>query len=86
MGFTPNCFYSSEPREVSLAIEGFKENKERDFFLVQTATSNAVGLFFGGKNFRTVNPFEDKKERVAEEVTAESKAKTFDYLQNKFEK
>lgn len=83
IGFSPDCFYSSQPREVLLAIEGFTENKKRDFYLTQTATTNAVGIFFGGKKFEVTNPFEDKVEKI-KEVTIESKARTFDYLQNKF--
>lgn len=83
IGFSPDCFYSSQPREVLLAIEGFTDNKKRDFFLTQTATINAVGVFFGGKSFKVNNPFEDKIKKEIE-VTAESKAETFDYLHNKF--
>lgn len=83
LGFTPTAFYSSELREVKLAIEGYNSGKEQDFYLSQTAMINAVGMFFGGKGFKLTNPFEKKRKKV-ESVTARSKEETFNYLHDKF--
>lgn len=84
LGFTPTAFYSSSPYEIGLAIEGFNNNKKEDFYLSQTMMTNSIGIFFGGKKFKPVDPF--IKEKVHEVVTLESKSETFEYLQNKFER
>lgn len=83
MNFTPSAFYSSELREVKLAIEGFNKQEERNFNLSQTAMKNAIGAFFGGKKFTAINPFEKESKKV-ERRTAEQKQETFNYLHNKF--
>lgn len=46
--------------------------------------TNSIGIFFGGKKFKPVDPF--GKKEVHEVVTLESKSETFEYLQNKFER
>lgn len=46
---------------------------------------NAIGMFFGGKTFKTTNPFSNKVEQEVE-VTIESKMATFEYLHDKFER
>lgn len=83
MNFTPSAFYSSELREVKLAIEGYNMGKQQDFYLSQTAMKNAIGVFFGGKKFKPTNPFEKESKKV-ERATTEEKAETFNYLHDKF--
>ncbi|NMA48671.1 MAG: hypothetical protein GX947_02700 [Tissierellia bacterium] len=84
LGFTPAAFYSSSPYEIGMAIEGFNNNKKENFYLSQTMMINSIGVFFGGKKFKPVDPF--IKEKVHEVVTLESKSETFEYLRNKFER
>lgn len=76
-------FYSLEPREVLLAIEGYEIRKKESFFLNQTAMSNAIGLHFG-KGFKPHNPF-DLEEKKQKTVTIEEKETTLEFLKERFE-
>lgn len=82
IGLSTASFYNSTPREVELAIEGYREKQEIDFFYSQQSMINAVGIFFGGKGFKVVNPF--AKQKKAEVITMEKKDNTFEYLHSKF--
>lgn len=84
IGLSPNCFYTSEIREVLLAIEGYKKGREDEFVANQTAVINAIGVFFGGKQFKPTNPFESVEDNSVGETTIEDKNETMDYLQDKF--
>lgn len=80
---SPDSFYTSEIREVLLAIEGHKEDKEQDFLLNQIATTNAIGAFFGGKGFKMKDPFEEDI-NTTNSTTIEDKTETLEYLQSRF--
>lgn len=77
-------FYNCSPYDVQLAIEGFNEHAEYNFYLQQTAVSNAIGSWFGKKGFKPVNPFEKEKEPGVKPSTVEQKEETLTYLENKF--
>jgi len=87
LNISPTAFYSSTPREMELAIQGFKEQEERNFFLSQTAMTNSIGRFFGGKQFKPHNPFETKAVKTKKEfVSIEQKQAEFKNLLNIFQK
>ena len=84
LGFSPTAFYQSEPREIVLALEGYKEAQKENFLLSQTAMINAIGAFFGGKSFKRVNPFKEIEQ--SKEITLEEKEAVFEHLENRFER
>lgn len=82
MGIDPTAFYSSSPREMNIAIEGYRDGRKEQFNLSQIAMMNAIGIFFGGKQFKVTNPFDEIKEEKT--VTPEEKRATFELLQDRF--
>lgn len=84
LNFSPAAFYQSEPREVILALEGYKEAQKENFLLSQTAMRNAIGAFFGGKRFKGIDPFKEVKE--VKYITLEEKEAVFEHLENRFER
>lgn len=87
LNISPTAFYSSTPREMELAIEGFKEQEERNYYLTQTAMTNSIGRFFGGKHFKPHNPFDVKAAKTQKVfVSVEQKQTEFKNLLNIFKK
>lgn len=85
VGYSSTAFFSSSPREVELAIEGYNDSQKHNFYLSEVAMKNAIGQFLGGKKFKPVNPFateEEKKKKVF--TSAEAKETEFNYLLDKF--
>lgn len=82
--FNPTAFYQSEPREIILALEGYKEAQKENFLLSQTAMTNAIGAFFGGKRFKRLDPFKEVEQ--TKETTLEEKEAVFEHLENRFER
>ena len=78
VGISITDFYSSEPREINLALEGYQQNKEETFRLNQYAFFNAIGMA-KKKGFKPVNPFE-KRDIKSAQSSKEDKATTLDYL------
>lgn len=82
--FTPTSFYEASPKEITLAFEGYREQQQYAFFLNEIALRNSIGAFFGGKNFKAVNPFKGAEKQV-NEGSKQDKELTFTYLLDKFE-
>lgn len=74
-------FFVSEPREIYIALEGYKRRQEDTFMLNQIAAYNAYGLNTH-KDFKPHNPF--AVEQDVEEVEPEEKIETLSYLVDKF--
>lgn len=87
LNISPTAFYSSTPREMELAIEGFREQQEQNFYLTQTAMTNSIGRYFGGKHFKPHDPFSKKVEKKKKVfVSVEQKQAEFNNLLNIFKK
>lgn len=77
MKFNPDIFWSLTLVEANLIVEGDKERLELDFMVQTYAVLNAVGLTFGGKGFKFINPFDlkdennNKPQRTREDLLSE---------------
>lgn len=69
MKFNPITFYDLLLVEASLIIQGNRKAKEEEFHLMETAVLNAVGMGFGGKGFKPINPFGDNKKGKSKKKT-----------------
>ena len=79
-------FYSCEPREINIILEGYRLKQEQEFFYRQMAVSNAIGLGFK-KGYKAINPFEEHKEKAkSAQSSKEEKKETLNFLFNKFNK
>lgn len=74
-------FYNSEPREIELVLEGNRLKQENDFYLMQTAMTNSIGVFMQ-KNFKPTNPFK-KQSKENKKIEPQTKRDTLDYLVDK---
>ena len=59
---SPFIFYSMTLREAKLAIKGHRNEIREQYVLNLYATTNSIGSCFGGKNYKAIDPFDDKKE------------------------
>jgi hypothetical protein len=60
MKFDPNIFWNLTLVEANLIVEGDKKRLEQEFMIQTYAVLNGVGLTFGGKGFKFINPFDLK--------------------------
>lgn len=82
----PAAFFELSPTQVQLAIEGYNSNTQYSFYLQQTAMVNAIGSFFGGKKFKSTDPFKEEETAKMKPSTVEEKAETLTYLKDRFNK
>ena len=61
MLISPFVFYSMTLREAKLAIKGHNRETKNNYYYNLYATTNAVGSCFGGKKFKPIDPFDNKK-------------------------
>ena len=59
-GFSPANFYDLLFKEADLIIQGHREQEKHVFYLMQIAYTNAIGSCFGGKKFKTIDPFKQE--------------------------
>ena len=57
---SPFVFYRMTIREAKLAIKGHRNEMHEAYISNLYATTNSIGSCFGGKNFKPIDPFEDK--------------------------
>lgn len=73
-----------------MIIKGRKEQEEQDFALMQIACTNAIGTCFGGKKFKSINPFKEeekeKKKSTANKKTREQLLQELQQIKDKFRK
>ena len=62
MKFNPNVFWNLTLYEAELVVKGDRERQEQDFMVQTYAVMNGIGLTFGGKGFKFINPFNNKQE------------------------
>ncbi len=62
MKISPFIFYKMTIREAKLAIKGHRNEMHEAYILNLYANTNAIGSCFGGKNFKPIDPFDNKIE------------------------
>ena len=74
MKISPFIFYKMTIREAKLAIKGHRNEMHEAYISNLYATTNSIGSCFGGKNYKAIDPFEDKpknKSNNKQHTTAE---------------
>ena len=73
MKFAPFIFYGMTLREAKLAIKGYREELHEQYLLNLYANTNAIGSCFGGKNYKSIDPFEssNNSEDNSNQMTAD---------------
>ena len=61
MKISPFVFYGMTIREAKLAIKGHRNEMHEAYISNLYATTNSIGPFLGGKNYKSIDPFEDKQ-------------------------
>lgn len=62
MKISPFVFYGMTIREAKLAIKGHRNEMHEAYISNLYATTNSIGPFLGGKNYKSIDPFDSKKE------------------------
>ena len=72
---SPFVFYSMTLREAKLVLKGHRNEMHEAYISQLYAVTNAIGSCFGGKKFKSIDPFDNKpdKEDMAQR-TAELRA------------
>lgn len=60
MKISPFVFYGMTIREAKLAIKGHRNEMHEAYISNLYATTNSIGPFLGGKNYKSIDPFEEK--------------------------
>ena len=61
MKISPFVFYGMTIREAKLAIKGHRNEMHEAYISNLYATTNSIGPFLGGKNYKSIDPFEEKE-------------------------
>lgn len=76
MKISPFVFYGMTIREAKLAIKGHRNEMHEAYISNLYATTNSIGPFLGGKNYKPIDPFDEKekgksnnKQISAEDIT-----------------
>ena len=64
MKISPFVFYGMTIREAKLAIKGHRNEMHEAYISNLYATTNSIGPFLGGKNYKSIDPFEDNKPKA----------------------
>ena len=76
MKISPFVFYGMTIREAKLAIKGHRNEMHEAYISNLYATTNSIGPFLGGKNYKSIDPFEDNKPKAkGNKMTAEDVAR-----------
>ena len=75
MKISPFIFYSMTIREAKLAIKGHRNEMHEAYVSNLYATTNSIGSCFGGKNFKPIDPYEEKPKSNSNKMTAEDVAR-----------
>lgn len=82
---SPASFYSLTIREASLVLEGYESEKKEQYYISLYSNYNAIGMALGGKEFKSLDPF-DVKEEKPRETSIKEREDTLNYLKEKFKK
>lgn len=69
---SPFVFYSMTIREAKLAIKGHRNEMHEMYINTLYATTNSIGSCFGGKKFKMIDPYENKKNNNKEDVARQA--------------
>ena len=69
---SPFVFYSMTIREAKLAIKGHRNEMHEMYINTLYATTNSIGSCFGGKKFKAIDPYENKKDDNKEDVARQA--------------
>ena len=67
MKISPFIFYSMTLREAKLAIKGHRNEMHEQYKSNLYATTNSIGLCFGGKNYKMIDPFDNSSNNKSKE-------------------